>query len=254
VPHAKAAAAIYYDDRGQGEPALLFIPGWCATREAYGRLPELCAAHRRTLALDWRGHGNSGPASDDFGSERLVEDALAVIASSKAEQVVPVALVHSGWIAIELRQRLAHRIPKIVLCNWIVTDPPPAFMAVVKGLQDPNQWQQMRDRLFSLWLEGVDNPEATHFRSRHHGIGQRGNVAAVGPRNREGLRESGKSSADDGGAVARTSGAASLPANLRCRLGPCKKSSLPRTRGFIRTAGMPTATSLPLRFRRRWPG
>jgi hypothetical protein len=46
--------------------------------------------------------------------------------------------------------------------HWIVTDPP-AFRAVVKGLQDPNQWQQMRDRLFSPWLEGVDNPEATHF-------------------------------------------------------------------------------------------
>jgi len=77
--------------------------------------------------------------------------------------LVPVALAHSGWIAIELRRRLAHRIPKVVLCNWIVTDPPPAFKVVVKGLQDLNQWQQMRDRLFSLWLEGVDNPEATHF-------------------------------------------------------------------------------------------
>jgi len=86
-----------------------------------------------------------------------------VIDSSKAEQLVPVALAHSGWIAIELRRRLAHRIPKVVLCNWIVTDPPPAFKVVVKGLQDLNQWQQMRDRLFSLWLEGVDNPEATHF-------------------------------------------------------------------------------------------
>jgi hypothetical protein len=36
-------------------------------------------------------------------------------------------------------------------------------MAVVKGLQDPNQWEEMRDRLFSLWFEGVDNPEAIHL-------------------------------------------------------------------------------------------
>jgi hypothetical protein len=54
MPHAQSAATIYYDDCGQGEPALLFTPGWCATREAYGRLPDLCAAHRRMLALDWR--------------------------------------------------------------------------------------------------------------------------------------------------------------------------------------------------------
>jgi hypothetical protein len=30
MPHAHSAAAIYYDDLGQGEPALLFTPGCCA--------------------------------------------------------------------------------------------------------------------------------------------------------------------------------------------------------------------------------
>jgi hypothetical protein len=52
MPHAQSAATIYYDDRGKGEPALLFTPGWWATREAYGHLPELCSARRRTLALE----------------------------------------------------------------------------------------------------------------------------------------------------------------------------------------------------------
>ncbi|HYM76248.1 MAG TPA: alpha/beta hydrolase [Candidatus Dormibacteraeota bacterium] len=164
MPHTKSSEiSISYDDRGQGEPALLFTPGWCATKAAFGRLPEQCSAHRRTLALDWRGHADSGAYEKDFGNEGLLDDALAVISESTASQVIPVALAHSGWIAIELRRRLANRIPKIVLLNWIVTDPPPAFLAVVKGLQDPQQWKQMRDRLFSLWLEGVDNPEAIHF-------------------------------------------------------------------------------------------
>ena len=70
---------IDYTDSGKGEPALLLMPGWCATRAAFGKLPELCAQHRRTLTLDWRGHGRSAAATADFGEAGLVEDALAVI-------------------------------------------------------------------------------------------------------------------------------------------------------------------------------
>lgn len=38
--------------------------------------------------LDGRGHGKSGTASGDFGSEGWL-DALVVMESSKAEQVIP---------------------------------------------------------------------------------------------------------------------------------------------------------------------
>jgi pimeloyl-ACP methyl ester carboxylesterase len=155
--------SISYDDRGHGEPALLFTPGWCATKAAFGRLPQLCAAQRRTITLDWRGHGDSGPHKQDFGNDGLLSDALAVIEQSRVDRVSPVALAHSGWIAIELRRRLGNRIPKLVLLSWIVTDPPPQFLTVLRGLEDPDQWKQMRDQLFSLWLHGVDNPEAIHF-------------------------------------------------------------------------------------------
>ena len=163
MPYAQSVTNIFYDKRGAGEPALLFTPGWCATHVAFGRLPELCASHRTTIALDWRGHPPSGEAPSDFGETGLLEDALAVIKAAQVEQVIPVALAHSGWVAIELRRRLGRRIPKIALLNWIVTDPPPAFMAAVKGLQNPGTWHEMRNRLFALWLDGVDNPEAIHF-------------------------------------------------------------------------------------------
>lgn len=163
MPHAQSVTSIFFTQQGRGEPTLLFTPGWCATHAAFGRLPEFCAAHRQSVALDWRGHGASGAAPADFGERGLLEDALAVIEASKAQQVIPVALAHSGWVAIELRRRLGGRVPKIVLLNWIVTEPPAAFMSAVKGLQDPAKWMEMRDRLFSLWLDGVNNPEAVHF-------------------------------------------------------------------------------------------
>jgi pimeloyl-ACP methyl ester carboxylesterase len=130
---------------------------------AFSQLPKRFATHQRVLAFDWRGHGQSESPAGDFGANDLVEDALAVIEASGAQRVVPVTLAHAGWIAIELRRRLAERIPQIVHIDWIVLPPPPQFLELVKGLEAPEQWQQARDQLFKIWLEGVDNPEVIRF-------------------------------------------------------------------------------------------
>lgn len=164
MPHANSAGVeIAYDDFGKGEPALLLMPGWCANRTAFGKLAPLCAAHRRVLALDWRGHGESGKFAGDFDEKDLVEDALAVIKASGAREVVPVALAHSGWMAIELHNRLGPRIPKLVLVDWLVLDPPPGFLEALKGMQSSERWRATVDAIFDGWLQGVDDLDLTHF-------------------------------------------------------------------------------------------
>lgn len=164
MPEARCGSVpIDYTDAGHGEPALLFLPGWCSTREAFGKLPEMIGQKRRSLALDWRGHGKSGAPEKDFGMEGLVEDALAVIAASGAHNIIPVAKAHAGWVAIELRRRLKERIPKLILVDWLVLDPPAPFASVLRNLQDPVHWEESRNRLFSTWLEGVTNEEIVEF-------------------------------------------------------------------------------------------
>ncbi len=154
---------IVYDDMGQGEPALLFTPGWCASRTMYRQLMSLCSAHRRTLTLDWAGHGDSEMPSKDFGASALVADAIAVIEASNVQQVVPVTNAHSGWIAIELRRQLGERISKIVFLDWIILQAPASFLNILQGLQDPQHWLEARERLFSTWLAGVDNADVNSF-------------------------------------------------------------------------------------------
>src|SRR5713226_6147675 len=155
--------SISFDDVGQGEPALLFMPGWCASRAAFSDLIPKSAHHRRVLALDWRGHGRSEMPSADFGEEGLKEDALSVITASGVRQVIPVALAHAGWVAIELRRRLGEQIPKLALIDWIIMEAPVPFLGALQALQDPAQWQQTRDQLFSMWLEGIDNSALINF-------------------------------------------------------------------------------------------
>jgi pimeloyl-ACP methyl ester carboxylesterase len=115
--------------------------------------------------MDWRGHGGSEAPRGEFGLEELVEDARAVIKASRADQVVPVATAHAGWVAIELRRRLGLRIPRLVLVEWIVLGPPPQFLEALAGLQVPDRWQATRERLFALWLGASTNPAlSAHIR------------------------------------------------------------------------------------------
>lgn len=154
---------ISYDDLGRGEPALLFMPGWCGSRRVFDALAASCATRRRVLALDWRGHGRSQAPGADFGAKDLVGDARSVIEASGAQSIVPVALSHAGWIAIELRRALGAKVAKVVLLDWIILEAPPPFLGALQALQDPAQWQQTREQLFSMWIHGLDIPELSRY-------------------------------------------------------------------------------------------
>ncbi len=150
---------VCYDDAGHDSPALLLLPGWCSNRSVFRDVIPLMSKTNRVLALDWRGHGDSDATDADFGTSELVDDALAVIDAAGADRVVPVALAHAGWVAIELRRRLgAERIPGIVLLDWMVLGAPPPFMGALSGLQDPDVWSEVRAQLFAMWTSGVDIP------------------------------------------------------------------------------------------------
>ncbi len=159
----RSAIPIAFDDHGQGEPALLCLPGWCVERTINQELVQACSRHRRTLALDWRGHGQSAAHPGDFGEEGMVEDALAVIEESGAERIVLIAVSHSGWAGLELRRRLGKRIPALVLVDWLLLDPSPRYAEVLAALQDRDRWQASRTQLFDLWLHGVDNERICRF-------------------------------------------------------------------------------------------
>src|SRR5262249_34856826 len=132
------------------------------SRKMFGEVPARIAGLHHAIALDWRGHGDSAPASGDFGQEELVQDAIDVINASGAKQVIPVAVSHAGWVAIEQRRQLGARIDRIVLVDWIVGEAPPRFLGALQALQGPD-WQKTRDGLFAAWLEGVDDPKLKAF-------------------------------------------------------------------------------------------
>ena len=151
-------AIIDYVDQGLGDPALLLMPGWCGTREAFAPVVGRLRARRRVLALDWRGHGASHTPPGDFGEEDLVHDALAVIADSGAQSVVPVALAHAGWVAIDLRRRLGHLVPGMVVVDWIVSEAPQGFLTTLEDIRSDADRDDAIAALLQQWQAGVTDP------------------------------------------------------------------------------------------------
>lgn len=153
-----------FSDSGTGEPALLFMPGWCGGREVFSPLLSRTAETRRSVSVDWRGHGESPSAGVDFGTDELIDDAIELVDNLQLDQVVPVALSHAGWVALALRRRLGpERIPAVVLLDWMPLGSPPGFAEALNALQDPQKWSATRAQLFSLWSAGVDSPDVLQY-------------------------------------------------------------------------------------------
>ena len=156
MPHAetKDGVSIAYTDAGSSDTACLCMPGWCIERTIFDPLIARAGKGRRVIALDWRGHGESGPSEGDFGASELLEDALAVVAASGVKRVIPVAQAHAGWIAIDLARRLGDRVPGLVLTSWMLFAPPPPFADMLAALQEETRFAEAREKLVGMWLAG----------------------------------------------------------------------------------------------------
>lgn len=155
-------AGLAHTDAGPGrpdQPALLLLPGWCGDRTVFDRVWPILAEHRRVVVVDLPEHGENPRTGGDVTSSDVVDAVLALLEQLGVERVIPVALSHAGWVALELRRRLgAQRVPGLVLLDWMVLGTPPGFGDALAGLQDEKSWAGVRDALFAMWTDGVDEP------------------------------------------------------------------------------------------------
>jgi pimeloyl-ACP methyl ester carboxylesterase len=148
---------VSFDDTGRGEPALVYLTGWCAARTCYAAMVEHTARHRRSIAMDWRGHGTSPAPAGDFGWQQMADDVLAVLAACGVDSFVPVANAHAGWVARELAERVPDRVAGVVLINWLVLGAPPPFTAGLAAMANRATTRQAVDGLTASWLAGHED-------------------------------------------------------------------------------------------------
>lgn len=162
---------IYYDDRGDGEPALLCIPGFTNDHSIFAPLAKRLSQDHRVLIMDLRGHGKSQASEKDFGFAEIAEDAIAVIQGSSAQSVIPIAQGQLPWVALALRRQLGERVPKIVASSWPVIstagNPLAArFFAAMEGVQDNARWRNMSENLVTMFVSGAPDALQTQIRNQ----------------------------------------------------------------------------------------
>src|SRR4249919_3217673 len=82
---------IAYDVRGQGPP-LVLVHGLSDSRADWAPIVDRMSSDHRCVALDLRGHGESGDASD-YSALAMAADVAAVVAAE--DLVAPTVIGHS---------------------------------------------------------------------------------------------------------------------------------------------------------------
>jgi len=103
--------SISYEVRGEGEPVLVFIHGWCCDRSYWKEQLPHFAQKYKIVAIDLAGHGESGLNRKKWTIEAFGEDVVAVVNKLNLEQVVLVGHSMGGLVILEA----ARLIPEHVL-------------------------------------------------------------------------------------------------------------------------------------------
>ena len=77
---AGPVGALFVDDGGQGGTPVLFVHSFAGNSGHWQEQLSHLRPHRRALAMDWRGHGQSDPPGNlDYAIPSIAEDIAAVV-------------------------------------------------------------------------------------------------------------------------------------------------------------------------------
>ncbi len=117
------AGPIWYDECGAGQP-VLFVHGWCMSSAVWGLQRDPLAAQCRVIALDLRGHGQSGvPEAGKTGFGGYADDVVSVVEQLDLQMSLPLA-GPGGASPVEAWPDLQGRLAGLVLVGA-----PPRFSA-----------------------------------------------------------------------------------------------------------------------------
>ena len=157
---------IAYDDVGEGEPIVL-VHGFASDRRRNWRDPgwydALVDAGRRVVALDCRGHGESGKPHDPaaYGHETMAEDVVRLLDHLSIETADVMGYSMGGAITTQLLAEHPDRFNAAVVAG--------VGSGVVEGLAGTDRVADAREaddvedvdtdvgRRFRLFAEGSDN-------------------------------------------------------------------------------------------------
>jgi pimeloyl-ACP methyl ester carboxylesterase len=96
---------LRFDEAGEGDPAIVFVHGWCCSRGNWRRQVAHFSRSHRVIALDQRGHGESDKPDQDYTVGGFVDDLAWFIGDRGLDRPVIVGHSMGGVIAMNLARK-----------------------------------------------------------------------------------------------------------------------------------------------------
>lgn len=97
---------LAYDDSGGDGPAVAFSHGLLMDRSMFAPQVRALSDRYRCISWDERGHGETGPAAEEFSYWDSADDLQALLTALGVEQAVLVGMSQGGFLS--LRAAIAH--------------------------------------------------------------------------------------------------------------------------------------------------
>lgn len=127
---------LFYEERGEGEPPILLVHGWCCDHTYFAaQLEHFANRDHRVVAVDLRGHGRSDKPLQAYTMQVFADDLAWVC--EVLELARPVVVGHSmgGIVAFDLAARYPDLPSGVVMLDAAVVLPSAARAAIPGFLQ-----------------------------------------------------------------------------------------------------------------------
>lgn len=116
---AADGVSIAYDVRGAGEPALVFVHGWCCNRSFWKNQLDVFAKDHQVVSFDLPGCGTSGSDRKQWSIRGLAGDVQAVVESCGLAKVVLIGHSLGGPVALEAAGLLPGRVVAVIAIDTL---------------------------------------------------------------------------------------------------------------------------------------
>jgi pimeloyl-ACP methyl ester carboxylesterase len=155
--------AIAYEEAGRGDPAVVLIHAPLGSRSHFAAVFDHMAVRHRVIALDLRGHGESGTPKEGFRILDIAEDVRAVCHAAGVQRAVLCGHSLGGTAALEVAALEPGLVAGIALLDAVILFPEPvrrqALEGLVPALAGPGWQEALRGYITGRMFGPFDPPE-----------------------------------------------------------------------------------------------
>jgi pimeloyl-ACP methyl ester carboxylesterase len=125
---------LAYEERGTGEPALVFVHGWTCDRSFFAPQAEHFARRHRVVSVDLRGHGESDKPEGPYSIATFADDIAYLMERLGLGRAVVVGHSMGGITVLQLAAAHPDRVAAIVMVDPAPFSIPPEVRPDVEAL------------------------------------------------------------------------------------------------------------------------